>query len=275
MITIHSTLKPHDVEDSWHDRFETIQTNAVNSWKQLKDVEIVIFGNDKQTKDFCKRHNVRCSDIETAGKNNIPYLNKMFEKIETLSSNNIFLYISDDTIIFEDTIEVSKNLSVNSNEFCGCVQRYDAPVPHLLDFNSDWKTKCKNKKSLGHPSAGDYFLYSRGYWDDKMPSFCVGRAYYEHWMRWYASNIKKSLINVSEGVLTIHPNDHAHPHIKGSHDRIREWIKNMKESNEFKCNKELFSGPGNSINISNYKLFEFIRAESVKNRFKANKLNIF
>ena len=51
MITIHSTLKPHTATDPWHDRFEIIQTNAVNSWKQLKDVEIIIFGNDNQTKE--------------------------------------------------------------------------------------------------------------------------------------------------------------------------------------------------------------------------------
>ena len=91
MITIYSTLKPHDIEDPWHDRFETIQTNAINSWKQLKDVEIIIFRNDDQTKDFCKKHDVIRSGVSTAWKTNLPYLSKMFKQAEALSSNNIFL----------------------------------------------------------------------------------------------------------------------------------------------------------------------------------------
>ena len=259
MITIYSTLKPHTPIDPWHDRFETIQTNAINSWKQLKDVEIIIFGNDNQTKDFCKKHDVTCSGVSTAWKTNAPYLNDMFKRVETLSSNNIFLYVSDDIIIFEDTIKAAENISNSSlSEFCGCSQRYDAPVHQLLDFNSNWIAECQKDKVLGHPSAGDYFIYSRGYWRTPsksilktIPPLVVGYLYCDDWLRWYASNVKKSLINMTERVLIIHP-EHNHSYIKGDCDRVKEWRENMKNSKYFKNNKKLASRYANGINVYNY-----------------------
>ena len=258
MITIYSTLKPHAPIDPWHDRFETIQTNAINSWKQLNDVEIVIFGNDNQTKDFCKKHDVIHSGVSTVWKTNAPQLNDMFKRVETLSSNNMFLYVSDDIIIFEDTIKAAKIISNSSSlsEFCGCVRRYDAPVRQLLDFNSNWIAECQKDKVLGPLSAGDYFIYSRGYWRDQIPPLAVGCLYCDDWLRWYASDVKKSLIDMTERVLIIHP-EHNHSHIKGDYDRVKEWRENIKNSKGFKNNKELASKFANGINVHNYKFLEF------------------
>ena len=142
------------------------------------------------------------------------------------------------------------------SEFCGCVRRYDAPVPRLLDFNSTWITECQKDKVLGHPSAGDYFLYTRGYWKDKIPPLVAGRLYCDDWLRWYASNVKKSLIDMTERVLIIHP-EHTHSHIKGDYDRVKEWRENIKNSKCFKNNKNLASRYVNGININNYKFLEF------------------
>jgi hypothetical protein len=257
MITIYSTLKPHTPKDPWHDRFEIIQTNAINSWKQLKDVEIIIFGNNNQTKDFCKKHDVIYSGVSTTWKTNAPYLNDMVKRVETLSSNNMFLYVSDDIIIFEDTIKAAKNISNSSlSEFCGCSQRYDAPIRQLLDFNSNWIAECQKDKVLGHPSAGDYFIYSRGYWRDQIPPLAVGYLYCDDWLRWYASDVKKSLINMTERVLIIHP-EHNHSYIKGDCDRVKKWRENIKSSQDFKNNKKLASRYANGINVYNYNILEF------------------
>jgi len=257
MITIYSTLKPHTPEDPWHDKFEAIQTNAINSWKQLKDVEIIIFGNNNQTKDFCKKHDVTYCGILASWKTNMPRLDDMFKRVEKLSSKNIFLYISDDIILFEDTTKAAEVIS-NSylSEFCGCVQRYDVPVCKLLDFDSNWITECQKNKVLGHPSAGDYFLYSRGYWGDRMPPLIAGHLYCDDWLRWYASSIKKSLIDMTERVLIIHP-EHGHSYIKGDCDRVKGWRENIKNSKDFKNNKKLASKYANGINVCNFKFLEF------------------
>ena len=80
MITIYTTLRSFEDE-----RIKEIQTNAIESWLQLKpQPEIIVLGNDKGVEGVCRKHrliHVPHIKISRAGVPHIDDLIKNGEKV--------------------------------------------------------------------------------------------------------------------------------------------------------------------------------------------------
>ena len=108
MITIFCTPK------NFEGIFNTIQKNAIRSWRQLsKDIEIIIFGNSKGAKEISIEvegiyyPEVKCS------KNGVPLLSDLFHKANKIASFDILLFINSDILLPQNIIEAIKNIKIS------------------------------------------------------------------------------------------------------------------------------------------------------------------
>ncbi len=239
MFTIYTTCRSFD-----HPKFGLIQRNAIGSWLQLQPrPEIIIVGNDPGVSEICKEQNlIHIPEVETR-ENNCPVLSDMAKRAESISNTNTMLLISSDMIIFQDSVDASNRLEKQFKRFCAGLHRKDRDIDHLIDFsNINWIGDAKQFVKLGHPGAGDYFLYTKGIFYD-MPPFTIGRASCDNWMYWKAYELK-CLVNITPIVEVVHQN-HDQSHMVGG---------GIFNNPEFKVNRNLAGNRMKVIADANYTL---------------------
>ena len=108
MITIFCTPK------NFEGIFDTIQKNAIRSWRQLsKDIEIIIFGNSKGAKEISiEVEGVYYPEVKCS-KNGVPLLSDLFYKANKIASFDILLFINSDILLPQNIIELAQKDALN------------------------------------------------------------------------------------------------------------------------------------------------------------------
>jgi hypothetical protein len=221
-----------------------IQRNAIGSWMQLNPKpEVLVMGNEPGSKEICQEFNlihipdVKLSDLGT------PMLDDMFAKTESIATNNLCLLVAADIILFQDTIEMAKILRDHLPKFMATLRRRDKNVDSLIDFNdTNWSQNVLSNSVLGHPGAGDFFLYPKGFFVDGIPPFTIGRASADNWLIYEAVRLG-CCVDMAESMNIIHQN-HDYSHLGGHH--------NLTNGEEFKSNRNLGAGKMLEISGSNW-----------------------
>tara|TARA_Y100000591_G_C21830079_1_gene699024 strand:- start:510 stop:1400 length:891 start_codon:yes stop_codon:yes gene_type:complete len=211
MITIFCTPK------NFEGIFNTIQKNAIRSWRQLsKDIEIIIFGNSKGAKEISiEVEGVYYPEVKCS-KNGVPLLSDLFYKANKIASFDILLFINSDILLPQNIIEAIKKVNLTLSKYLLVGHRWDLEVKNLINFEESklvstfWKTS-KTKSIKQSPAAIDYFIFRKNSLRN-IPDFVIGRPGYDNWLIWYARRNFIPVIDLSKEVSVIHQEHHFNFH---------------------------------------------------------------
>lgn len=217
-----------------------IQDNAVHSWKNQGDCNILIIGDGKQLSDkYCVDYvkNVNRNKYGT------PILNNAFQIAINKFPNSLFFMYTNCDIVYPHKITPIINDVYNKYpNFLIVGRRTDInefPPDILNSSNSFSSTKwCEYANLNGklHIWSGiDYFIFNRDFIKIlQMPEFVVGRIGFDNWIIGKAKQIGITVIDATSRILAIHQN-HGYEHVLGGKD----WTRNGPEALE---NLKLASG---------------------------------
>ncbi len=230
MITIFCTPK------NFENIFDHIQTNAINSWRELgENIEIIIFGNSYGTKKIAEDINaLHISDVKT-NDNGVPFLSDLFKKADQLTSNDMLMFINSDIILPPNFISAIKKIKNLPSKFLMIGHRWDCNINYKIDFktlSSDkqfWRKIFIN--SIKHsPSGIDYFIFKKKTFEN-LPDFVVGRPGYDNWIVWNARRRWIPVIDLSNEIKVFHQNHHFKFHNLKKDPKIfmeEDGLKNME-----------------------------------------------
>ena len=239
MITIFATFRPFN-----HPHYGMIQRNAIGSWMQLNPKpEVLVMGNEAGSKEICEEFNlIHIPDVKLSNLGT-PMLDDMFSKAELIAKNDLLLLVAAEIILFQDMIEMAKILKDHLPKFMATIRRRDKDVNSLIDFNNpNWQKDILSDSVLGHPGAGDFFLYPKGFFVNGILPFTIGRASADNWLIYEAVRLG-CCVDMADSMNIIHQN-HDYSHLGGHHK--------LTEGEEFKFNRNLGSGKMLEINGSNW-----------------------
>ena len=208
MITIFSTPK------NFEGIFDTIQINALSSWRALStEIEIIIFGDSKGSKEAAAKFNAKYVPEVRCSPRGQPYLSDLFYKAGKIAKHPILTFINGYIILPDNFLTVIQNIAKGFNKFLIVGHRWDMDVNDSINFANTTERKrfwCNaKKKSEKHACTGiDYFVFRKKLFN-KFPNFAIGRPGHDNWILWNARRHFIPLIDISNEVMAVHQN-HYH-----------------------------------------------------------------
>ncbi|MDD5509209.1 MAG: glycosyltransferase family A protein [Dehalococcoidales bacterium] len=208
MLTIFSLPK------AFKGHIKTIQVNAILSWLKLDSgCEIILLGDDEGTAEAADRFGVRYYPGIERNEYGTPLVSSVFDKGQSLASNDIVCYVNADIILLSDFLTAIRQIKMSS--FLAIGQRWDLDVRDELDFNTPgWedqlRTRLLKNGELHNRSGLDYFIFRRGFYQN-IPPFAIGRTTWDNWLIYRARYLGSSVIDATQAVVVVHQNhDYSH-----------------------------------------------------------------
>jgi hypothetical protein len=204
MISIFSIPKP------FLGRIETIQYNAIATWKTIHPkLEIILIGDDQGVRQAAKKYG--CKHIKEISKNKYqtPIISDAFKKARATAKNEILMYSNCDMIYDQSLITTVQSVPKDL-KYLICGRRYDCASSVKLyekkavDICQAVK-KLKTKSELHGFSGIDYFIYAKKN-SLKMPKFYVGRCCWDNWLIWAARKHEFIVIDATLNLNALHQN---------------------------------------------------------------------
>ncbi len=259
-IAINPQLKPtlkitlFAVPKPFIGQISTLQRNAIASWLNLPQPEIILFGNDEGVsevaQEFGIKHipNVRCTPQGT------PLLNDIFDQVHQIATYPILAYINADIILLNDFLPTVQQVSDKQPQFLILGRRWNIDINYPINFTtSDAEKQLRDRLQqtaiFGGIGALDYFVFPKPLFS-KLPEFAVGRAGWDNWMVGEALKQNYPVINASRVITAVHQN-HDYRHLKGQRQEAFH-------GGEAQQNKSLSRGTfaGNSADATCYLTFQ-------------------
>jgi len=238
MITIFTTTKPFLGD------IETIQKNALLSWKKLKpEPEIILFDKEEGSEKVARELGIIHIPEVKRNEYGTPLINDMFEKAQEVAKNRILAYVNADIILMKDFPGAISG--INLEKFLMVGRRWDLDVKERINFeNPNWEKelleKVKENGVLHGPSAIDYFVFQKGLWGN-IPPFALGRTLWDNWLLYSAWISDVPLIDTTKVVKIIHQNHKVHT--------PQGQRKNVWKGPEVKINQKLAGGLSHAFTI--------------------------
>jgi hypothetical protein len=197
-----------------------IQRNALQSWKLLHPaVEVILFGDEEGAAEACAELGLRHEPHVERHETGFKYLNYMFERAQQIARYDCLCYSNCDIMFFSDFYEAVRLMSDRRQKFLMIGQRWDADITEPVDFkNPEWALSlrqfARTKGLKQAPDFVDYFVFSRGLYDDVSP-LVVGRSFWDWWLVWKALSMNASVIDCTAFVFAIHQNHNYGYHPQG------------------------------------------------------------
>ncbi len=220
---------------------EIIQTNAIQSWAQLRPpCEIILFGDDEGTAEVAAKFRIRhVPDVER-NEYGTPLVSHLFNAAQNLASHELLCYVNADIILMSDFVQAIRQIQELPSLIIG--RRWDLNLEEHLDFsNTEWETQLRlrlaEEGSLHGLSGIDYFLFPRGTYRD-IPSFAIGRTAWDNWLIYKARSLGLPVIDATDVVTIVHQNhDFSHINtVKANSGQVE------RKGIEGKRNRELLGG---------------------------------
>ncbi|BAZ48101.1 putative glycosyl transferase [Nostoc sp. NIES-4103] len=213
-ITIFTVPKPFE------GHIGIIQENAIKSWTLLEPrPQIILFGNEKGTDEIAKKLGVvHISDIN-CNEYGTPLLDSIFWQAQALAPGSIITYVNTDIILLNDFLIAVKQLQDSSfKKFLITGRRVDVDITEPLEFEQPtWETDLRHlaaqQGKLASVVCQDYFVFPKPLYAE-IPSFAVGRGHWDHWVVYYAHQMKIPVVDATDVVTAIHQN-HNYSHLSG------------------------------------------------------------
>lgn len=226
-LTLFTAPKPFT-----HPHIAVIQRNAIQSWKQLPDCDIILIGSEPGIAEVAAEFGVRHLPQVERNAHGTPLLSSIFGLARENSDAPLLCYVNADIILFSDVVEAAQNAAKQAARFLMVGQRWDMDVITPLDFSPGWESRLRTDLSargiLHRPMGSDYFIFPRACYTD-MPAFAVGRAGWDNWMIYKARAEGWPAIDATHDVTIIHQN-HDYSHLPGGqpHYKLPETEENIR-----------------------------------------------
>lgn len=211
MITIFT------VPRSFEGEFDIIQKNAISSWARLfPKCEIILFGNEKGTKEIAAELGVRHIPEVKRNKFGTPVLGWTFNQTLKIAKNNLIAAVCGDIILMNDFVEAaSRIIKIQRDKpFLMVGQRHNLEIGGKIDFDDpDWEKDLRDRVAketkLYGLSAIDYFVFPKDF-RNQFPPFIIGAPGWDNWMICDARSRRIPVIDATKVVTIVHQN-HSRP----------------------------------------------------------------
>jgi hypothetical protein len=236
MLTLFTTAKPFRGHNA------ITQRNALQSWTLLHpQIEVILFGEDEGAEKVAIELGIRHeAKIERNAFGTIR-IDSMFAKARAMARHDVLCYANCDIILLKDFCDAVGRVTAAYKNFLAVGRRWDVDITERIDFSRiDWSRNVKEKAVLGNRQQTDwfidYFVFSRQFFEAKMPPLAVGRVYWDNWTIWKGLQTGRPVVDLSPVVTAIHQNhDYGH-HPQGKHG--------VYGGDEAKLNLDLAGGLG-------------------------------
>ncbi|MDK9699930.1 MAG: glycosyltransferase [bacterium] len=215
MLTLFAMPKPFTGHNG------TIQRNAMESWKRLSNVEVILFGSEsgvaEAAQEFGFRHipEVRCNEFGT------PIVSDLFRLAERHATFKTLCYCNADIILPSEFPLAAGATAEHFDRFLMIGQRWDIELTdrwnyHSSDWASDLRSYTMRNGTLHNPAGIDYFCFSTGLWNS-IPDFAIGRIFWDNWLVQAALESGAALVDATETIFAVHQN-HDYNHVQGGRE---------------------------------------------------------
>ena len=213
MLTIFATPK------AFEGHIGIIQHNAIKSWTLLNPKpEIILFGDEKGTKEICQELNLKHIPILSLNEYGTPLLSDLFQQGQQLAKNDLVCYVNADIILMNDFIQMLIQVQKLKKPWLVTTRRWDVDITEPINFEkSKWQSELQdliNVKGVLREGGVDFFVFKKGLYKI-IPSFAIGRNYWDDWICWEARRCGAMVINAADIVMAVHQN-HSYSYLGGS-----------------------------------------------------------
>jgi hypothetical protein len=247
-ITIFSAPKPFT-----NPHINVIQRNAVKSWSLLKDVDVILIGDEPGIPEAARELGVKNVPQVERDEKGIPLVSSVMEIGHKYSNNPLLCYANADMILMSDLFRAARQASEQKQDFLLVGQRWDLDLPKPMDFSGDWESRLRldvaRRGTFYSPWGIDYFVFPRHLYTD-VPNFTIGRPAWDNWMVYHACTSFGMAIDATRDVLVIHQT-HDYSHLPGNKPPYGSDVakSNLAKAGGRRCtynildtNRELFRG---------------------------------
>jgi hypothetical protein len=240
MLTIFSLPK------AFSRHSQVIQDNAIGSWKRLRPAcEIILIGNDPGVAEAAIRHGVRHEPSITRNKLGTPILADVFSRMNKLANYPFLALVNADILLLEDFLSAIDVVVRLRKKFLVIASRFNCRIDQPLSFDLGWDAELGRQARVEnrmYPAAGsDVFVYPRGLFG-AVPSFAIGRGYWDNWLMYEARRMGAELIDVTAVATTVHQL-HGYETVVGLSSQNAS-DRHVYETKEGRKNLELAGGRG-------------------------------
>lgn len=197
-----------------------IQTNAIESWLQLKPVpEIILLGNDEGVAETAQKYGLRhVPNLKYHPEWKAPLLDDIIETAKAEASFDNLCFIHTDIILFQDFLKAFQLVSSRFEKYLMVSSRFNTNIDERLDLSTE-----KERQNLRGAVLAENDMYSSGgsdffafpkYLFKSIPPFLLGRGYWDNWMMYQALQEGAALVDTTADVVAVHQN-HDYAHIEG------------------------------------------------------------
>ena len=166
LLTIFTAPKPFT-----NPHIATIQRNAILSWKNLLDVEVIMMGHEPGMDKVAADYGVRYLPEVAYSEYGTPLLSSMFQWACKVTDSPLMMVSNADVIYLSDLVSTARQAMELAPRFLMLGQRWDMQITKQLDFGPGWEDRLRLSIAEGeqgmyqarrHPPVGsDYFIYPR------------------------------------------------------------------------------------------------------------------
>jgi hypothetical protein len=238
LITIFTAPKPFT-----HPHIRIIQRNAIQSWMQLKDVSVILIGEEVGLAETAAEFGLRHLSGIARNEKGTPLVSSVFALARQATDSPLLCYANADMILMPDLITAVKQVMDQLPSFLVVGQRWNLDITEPLDFRHGWeeslRTLAITRGEFYTPWGVDFFVFPREQYKE-IPEFAIGRPTWDNWMLYHAHSKGWLTVDVTRSVVAVHQN-HDYSHLPGN--------KPSYGSEEAKWNLALAGGRRRKFNI--------------------------
>jgi len=200
-----------------------IQNNALDNWRYVPGVTVVLLGNDPGTAEAAQERGfLHIPDIAVS-EYGTPQLNAMFAVAQAAAVTPFVCYINGDILLPKDFAETVQAVGRDFEKFLMIGTHWKVDITTRLPIDG---TTCNTtallreyKGEKGAIVGIDYFAFPTGM-IDYMPEFYIGRPGWDNWLIWESKRRSIPVVDVSAMLTVLHQN-HGYHHVPGGNGR--DW----------------------------------------------------
>ncbi|RLD04285.1 MAG: hypothetical protein DRI32_05930 [Chloroflexi bacterium] len=209
LLTLFSSPKPFT-----DPHINIIQRNAIESWTHLKDVQVILLGDEEGEAEAARDLGVLHLPNVDVNEKGTPLISSMLDLAREHSDSPLLGIVNADILLMDDITRASQICARAAEKFVLLGQRWDLDVTEEMDFSDGWQSRLlsivHSQGTLHPPKGSDYFIFPRNLYAD-IPNFAIGRAGWDNWFIYKARAEKWDVIDATSDVQIVHQNhDYRH-----------------------------------------------------------------
>ena len=211
LVTLFCSMKAFEGHNA------LIQNNALDNWKHLPGVQVILLGNDPGSAEAAATRGFRHIPQIAVSEYGTPLLSAMFNTTQTVAGTPFVCYINGDILLPAGFAAKVRDVSERFEKFLMVGERWDLNITKSLSFaNGSCDTsrllrQYKGKRQV--PTCIDYFAFPARM-VDYMHDFRIGRPGWDNWLICETKRRGIPVVNASATLTVLHQN-HGYHHVPG------------------------------------------------------------